>query len=48
MVIWRSLSPSMLARVLELALGRDRPDSRPADDAKTTPQTLKTPRVEQT
>jgi hypothetical protein len=40
MVIWRSLSPLVLARVLEFALARERPDTRqrPADGQKPTPQ----------
>jgi len=51
MLIWRSLSPSVLARVLELALGRKRPDLRqrlaegpkaaplPRDEEKASQQT---------
>jgi hypothetical protein len=48
MIIWRSLSPSVLARVLELVLGRDRPEVCAPAGAKTPPQTLKAPRVGQT
>ena len=38
MIIWRSLSPSVLARVLELALPRPSASPRPADGPKTAPQ----------
>jgi hypothetical protein len=47
MVIWRSLSPLVLARVLELALARDRPETRlrPAEGQKASPRILEDPKV---
>jgi hypothetical protein len=46
MVIWRSLSPLVLARVLELALAR-RPDTRlrPAEGQKAPPRIPEDPKV---
>ena len=45
MVIWRSLSPLVLARVLEFALKRERPDTRqrPAEGQRAEPKTRDDP-----